>query len=59
MKEWIKVINDSRSRLRFINEQLSYEADRDSAKAYLQRTHGKFIPDFTDDGLDVEGSVEY
>jgi hypothetical protein len=46
VKEWAEVINDARSRLRFVNEQLSYEADRDSAKAYLQRTHAKFIPDF-------------
>lgn len=46
VKEWAEVINDARSRLRFVNEQLSYEADRDSAKAYLQQTHAKFIPDF-------------
>jgi hypothetical protein len=48
-KEWAEVINDARSRLRFVNEQLSYEADRDSAKAYLQRTHAKFIPEFSDE----------
>lgn len=51
VKEWAEVINDSRSRLRFVNEQLSYQADRDSAKAYLQRTHAKFIPDF-DESVD-------
>lgn len=49
VKEWAEVINDARSRLRFVNEQLSYEADRDSAKAYLQQTHAKFIPDFEND----------
>ncbi|MEO5934836.1 MAG: hypothetical protein ABIQ08_14960, partial [Duganella sp.] len=49
-KEWAEVINDARSRLRFVNEQLSYEADRDSAKAYLQRTHAKFIPEFDGEG---------
>lgn len=49
VKEWADVINDARSRLRFVNEQLSYEADRDSAKAYLQRTHAKFIPEFMSD----------
>lgn len=49
VKEWAEVINDARSRLRFVNEQLSYEADRDSAKAYLQRTHAKFIPEYEDD----------
>jgi len=48
-KEWAEIINDARSRLRFVNEQLSYEADRDSAKAYLHRTHAKFIPEFGDE----------
>jgi hypothetical protein len=43
-KPWADVINDARARLRFFNEQLSYEADRDSAKAYLEKTHAKFIP---------------
>ncbi|WPX44194.1 hypothetical protein [Undibacterium sp. CCC3.4] len=54
VKEWAEVINDARSRLRFINEQLSYEADRDSAKAYLQRAHAKFIPNLSDDDTDVD-----
>lgn len=49
VKEWAEVINDARSRLRFVNEQLSYEADRDSSKAYLQRAHAKFIPNFSDE----------
>jgi hypothetical protein len=49
VKEWAEVINDARSRLQFVNKQLSYEADRDSSKAYLQRTHAKFIPPLSDD----------
>lgn len=52
VRAWADVINDARGRLRFINEQLSYEADRDSAKAYLKRAHAKFIPDLTEAGLD-------
>ncbi|MDH5667789.1 MAG: ATP-binding protein [Nitrospira sp.] len=43
-KPWADVINDARSRLRFFSEQLSYEANRDSAKAYLKKAHEKFIP---------------
>lgn len=35
-----------------MNEQLSYEADRDSSKAYLQRIHAKFIPNFSEDESD-------
>lgn len=45
VRSWADVINDARAKLRFINQQLSYEADRDSAKEYLHRTHAKFIPD--------------
>jgi hypothetical protein len=43
-KSWAEVINDARARLRFFNDQLAYEADRDTAKAYLKKTHEKFIP---------------
>jgi len=39
-----EVINDARSRLRFVNEQLAYQADHDSAKAYLNKAHAKYIP---------------
>lgn len=43
-KTWSEVINDARARLRFVNEQLAYQADNDSAKAYLNKAHAKFIP---------------
>jgi hypothetical protein len=56
VKEWAEVINDARSRLKFVNEQLSYEADRDSAKAYLQRTHAKFIPEFSNGSVQDDAS---
>lgn len=44
-KAWADVINDARARLQFVNEQLSYEADRDSSKAYLKKAYAKFIPE--------------
>ncbi len=44
-RPWADVINDARSKLDFVNEQLSYEANKDSAKEYLRKTHAKFIPD--------------
>lgn len=44
-KSWAEVINDARARLRFVNEQLVYEADQDSTKGYLKKAHAKFIPD--------------
>lgn len=44
IKTWAEVINDARSRLHFLNEQLAYQADSDSSKAYLNKAHEKFIP---------------
>lgn len=43
-KTWSEIFNDARSRLRFFKEQLAYEADRDSARAYLKAKHEKFLP---------------
>lgn len=44
-RSWAEVINDARVRLNFFNTQLAYEADQESAKAYLKKAHAKFIPD--------------
>lgn len=54
VREWADVINCARARLQFVNSRLSYEANRDSAKAYLQKTHAKFIP--VEDAVDPDGS---
>ena len=43
-KEWAEIINDARARLSFVNKQLAYQADNDSAKAYLNKAHAKYIP---------------
>jgi hypothetical protein len=43
-RSWAEVINDARARLRFVNKQLDYEASRESAKAYLEKAHAKYIP---------------
>lgn len=43
-KEWSEIIDDAKARLAFVNKQLEYQADRDSAKEYLKKAHGKFIP---------------
>ena len=44
VRTWAEVLNDARARLRFVNEHLAYEADSDSAKQYLRKTHDKYIP---------------
>ena len=60
VKCWADVINDAKSKLDFINQQLSYEADRDSAKAYLQKAHARFIPevDLATDGYGLPAEDE-
>lgn len=54
VKPWADVINDARARLQFFSNQLKYEADRDSAKAYLIKTHEKFIPNTIQQEQDEE-----
>ena len=49
VRAWAEVINTARARLQFINKSLSYEASRDTARAYLEKTHAKFIPDPEED----------
>lgn len=44
VKTWGQVLEDSRGRLRFFQEHLQYAANQDSAVAYLQRTHEKYLP---------------
>jgi hypothetical protein len=58
IKSWAEVINDARAKLRFINQQLSYEADLDSAKDYLRVAHAKFIPNVPAFELDEQDSEE-
>ena len=43
-KSWSEVINDARAKLDFLNKQLAYAANRESAKKYLEMAHAKFIP---------------
>jgi len=49
VREWAEIINTARARLDFINENLSYKANRESAKAYLAKAHAKFIPTMDDE----------
>ncbi len=43
--EWTEIIAKAKARLQFINESLRYEAGRESSRAYLEKTHAKFIPE--------------
>lgn len=41
---WAELINSARARLSFFSKQLKYEATKDSATEYLERTHKEYIP---------------
>jgi hypothetical protein len=43
--EWTEIIANARSRLQFINSSLSYEAGRETSRAYLEKVHSQFIPE--------------
>ena len=45
VREWAEVINTANAKLNFVNQTLSYEADRESARAYLEKVHSKFLPE--------------
>ncbi len=56
--EWEEMIANARTRLQFINQNLSYEADQDTAKTYLQKAHAKFIPVIDADHIENEAEDE-
>ena len=43
--EWTELIAKAKARLQFVNESLRHEAGRESSRAYLEKTHAKFIPE--------------
>jgi hypothetical protein len=45
VKPWSQIIEECRARLSFYQSKLRYAADLDSAKAYLQKTHEKYLPE--------------
>lgn len=42
--EWTELIAKAKARLQSVNESLRDEAGRESSRAYLEKTHAKFIP---------------
>src|ERR1035437_9123413 len=57
VKTWAEVINNARARLTFVNKQLAYQATNDSAKAYLKKTHAKFIPNADEPAVDEKAEA--
>lgn len=56
-REWAEVISDARTKLKFINSQLSYEANRGTSKAYLKKAHARFIPEITEETTEESDPV--
>ena len=50
-KTWGQIIRDCRGRLNFFREKLNFEANRETAKAYLKSAHDKYVPQV---GIGVE-----
>ena len=44
VKTWAEVINDAKARLHFVGERLGYQASAESANAYLEKAHARYIP---------------
>jgi hypothetical protein len=43
-KTWGQIIQDCKARHNFYKEHLEYDADKDSAQAYLKKAHDKYLP---------------
>ena len=41
---WTQILSTARAKLEFLNQNLCYDADRESAKKYLLDKHEKYIP---------------
>lgn len=44
LKTWSQIIDDAKHRLKFFEQSLNYSASSDSALAYLDETHAKYLP---------------
>ena len=43
-KTWGQIIQECKARHNFYKQQLEYDADKDSARAYLKKAHEKYLP---------------
>ncbi len=43
-KTWGQIIQECKARHNFYKKHLEYDADKDSARAYLQKAHEKYLP---------------
>ena len=57
---WTKIIHDAETRLEFINQALSYDADRDSSRDFLLKKYERFIPKSSKETKTkpISGSIE-
>lgn len=56
--EWTTILHDAEARLEFINQTLNYNADRESAKEYINKTHERFIPKLPNEMESAQGKQE-
>jgi len=55
VKSWSQIIEDCKRRLKFFQDKLNYQPDRDSSLAHLRKTYAKYLAElFTSDGKKSE-----
>jgi hypothetical protein len=55
VKSWSQIIDDCKRRLKFFQDKLNYQPDRDSSLAHLRKTYAKYLAElFTSDEVESE-----
>jgi len=55
VKSWSEVFAESRSRMRFVQDSLQANVDREDALSYLRSTYAKYLNPITDDEPEISG----
>lgn len=53
VKTWAEVIAECRARLRFVEEHLNANVDRENALSYSQKTHAKYLAGVIEEGAEA------
>lgn len=53
VKTWAEVVAECKARLRFVEEQLKANVDRENALSYLRKTHSKYLAGVIDESADA------
>lgn len=57
-KTWGEILEESKSRMKFVEKHLQANIDKESSLKYLRRTYDKYLGDIVDDIDEVQGGSE-